>query len=52
MINPKTFKDGQSPAQTTLDALESVWKDKGWKLSDADGKPTTSADKATVEGQE
>lgn len=51
-IKHKSAAEGSAPATTSEEAFEQVWKDKGWKLCDADGKPTSSVDKASVEGQE
>lgn len=48
----KNSTEDSSPAVTTADAFEDVWKDKGWVLCDQSGKKVTTADKASAGGNQ
>lgn len=48
ITNPKDDGAGDGTAITSLEAFEEVWKEKGWVLCDAEGKPTTDPAKAAA----
>lgn len=47
MKHPKVSGD-HAPAVTTQEAFDELWSEKGWKLTDGDGNPVRSAEKAAV----